>query len=97
MALAGAFAQIVVDGARWIAGGKLSLTPLADVVAAAAPGRIEAMGARLSAAAPWALETLRMGLAAPAFAALALVAAALLLAARPTPTPADALALRRWG
>ena len=45
LALAGAFSQIVVDGARWIAGGSLSLTPLVDLLTAVAPGRIEALGA----------------------------------------------------
>lgn len=87
LALAGAFSQIVVDGARWIAGGRLSLTPLSDVLAAAAPGRLEALGARLDAAAPWARAILGLGLEAPAFLALAGLAALLLIVARPAEEP----------
>lgn len=87
LALAAAFSQIVVDGARWIAGGRLSLTPLADVAAAAAPGRIEALAARLDASAPWARLLLRVGLETPAFLALAALAAALLIIARPAQEP----------
>lgn len=91
LALAGAFSQIVVDAARWIAGGDLSLTPLADLIMAAAPGRIEALGAKLDVSAPWALAPMQAGLSAPAFAALALLAGALLFLARPAHDPAHAL------
>ena len=96
LALAGAFSQIVVDGARWIAGGSLSLTPLVDLLTAAAPGRIEALGAKLDVAAPWAAGIMQLGLATPAFAALALLAAILLAVARPSRDPHAALHAHRW-
>lgn len=89
VALAGAFAQVVIDGARWIAGGRVALTPLADLLTAAAPGRVEALGAWLDAAAPWASGLTRTALATPAFAALAALAALLLWIARPPRDVAD--------
>ena len=96
LALAGAFFPMVVERARWIAGGSLSLAPLVDLLTAAAPGRVEALGARLDASAPWAAEAMRLGLAVPAFAALALVAAVLLAVARPARDRQAALHAHRW-
>lgn len=83
IALAGAFALTAVDGARWIAGGRVALTPLADLVAFVAPGRLEALDARLGAAAPAALSLTRAALALPASLVFALAAFVLLLIARP--------------
>ena len=90
IALAGAFAQTTIDGARWIAGGRVVLTPLADLVAIVAPGRLEALDARLGEASPAALALARGLLALPASLVLALAAAALLLVARPRPQDAPA-------
>jgi hypothetical protein len=77
--LVAAFAQVVVDGARSIAGGSLSLTPLGALVETLAPGRWESWGARFGETAPglWRLLS-----GAPAVLALALAAIAALLSAR---------------
>lgn len=83
LALAGSFAQVVVDGARWIAGGRLALTPLEDLLTTAAPGRVEALAGALEAASPWASRVLGAVLATPAFVDLAALAVLLLLAANP--------------
>jgi hypothetical protein len=82
--LAGAFAQVVVDGARSVAGGAVLLTPLGALVEAAAPGRAAAWRGALSAFSPSAgtLASATLGIL-PAGLALALVASLLLLLARP--------------
>ncbi|QLP96747.1 MAG: hypothetical protein HZY79_04170 [Rhodoblastus sp.] len=87
----------MIDGARWLAGGRLSLTPLADLLTMAAPGRVEALGARLDAAAPWTAQLSRLVLATPAFAALAALAALLLVLAQPPRDALDALGASRGG
>ena len=81
VALAGGFAQFVVDGARSIAAGAPVWTSLGGLIEAAAPGRLEAIGPRIASQLhPLLWDPLATTLlAAPACLVLALLGGALLL------------------
>ncbi len=87
IALAGAFAAAVIDGARWVVGGSFAPTStgaalywLSPKLLAAAQSFVES---RLGA---WAWnEVLVRALLAPAFVALTILSAVLFLVSRPPP------------
>jgi hypothetical protein len=82
--LAGGFAELVVDGARSLAAGAVSLAPMSALVEAALPGRLAVWGRTIAGVSAVLWDPVLTGvLAAPAFAVLALAGCALLLLARP--------------
>ena len=88
IALAGAFAAAVIDGARWVVGGTFSPTSTGAAIYWLSPKALAGLQAfvegRLGA---WAWnDVLLRALLAPAFVALTLVSALLFLVSRP-PTP----------
>ena len=81
--LAGGFAQLVVDGARSLAAGAVSLAPMSALVEAAAPGRLAVWGPKVGGVSAFLWDPVLTGvLAAPGFVVLALAGCALLLLAR---------------
>ncbi len=87
LALAGAFAAAVLDGARWIANGAWAPTSTGAALDWLSPKALTAaerfVESRLG---PWAWnEVLVKALVTPAFAALTLLSALLFLVSRPPP------------
>jgi hypothetical protein len=83
LSLAGAFAALVIDGTRSIAGGRILLTPLSDLLAARLP-LIERMAQSLH---PFLWDPLAKSiLHVPIWLVLVLLGVALLQLARP-PAP----------
>ena len=87
IALAGAFAAAVIDGARWVVGGTFSPTSTGAAIYWLSPkvlaGLQTLVESRLGA---WAWnDVLLRALLAPAFVALTLVSALFFLLARPPP------------
>lgn len=85
LALAGAFAAAVLDGARWIANGTWAPTSTGDALDWLSPKGLAAaerlIDSRIGA---WAWnDVLSRALIAPAFAALVLVSAVFFLISRP--------------
>ena len=87
IALAGAFAAAVIDGARWIVGGSFAPTSTGAAIYWLSPKALASIQSfvesRLGA---WAWnDVLVRALLAPAFVALTLVSALLFLLSRPPP------------
>jgi len=87
IALAGAFAAAVIDGARWIVGGSFAPTSTGAAIYWLSPKALASIQSfvesRLGA---WAWnDVLLRALLAPAFVALTLVSALLFLLSRPPP------------
>jgi hypothetical protein len=87
LALAGAFAAAVLDGARWIANGTFAPTSTGAALDWLSPkGLAAAQRFVESRIGDWAWnDVLSKALFAPAFAALVLVGALMFLASRPPP------------
>ncbi len=87
IALAGAFAAAVIDGARWIVGGSFAPTSTGAAIYWLSPKALASIQSfvesRLGA---WAWnDVLVRALLAPAFVALTIVSALLFLLSRPPP------------
>ena len=94
LSMAAAFAALVVDGTRSIAGGRALFYPLGDTTAWLAGARFEAMTNVLSTA-PALVRTLAAGLfAAPAWVVAGLLGMGLLLLGR-NPSQGPGLPLHR--
>ncbi len=89
MALAGAFAALIVDGTRTIAGSAISITPLSQLMQAKLPAW-QAAAAKLNPL--LADPVLKDTVALPIWVALAIVGLLLMWIARRRPSPIGTLA-----
>lgn len=85
--LAGGFAQVVIDGARSIAGGSPSAAGLSSLIDFLAPGRAQHL---LESSSGLAGAVLKLALSAPSAIVLTGLAAALLVLASPVRREANA-------
>jgi hypothetical protein len=87
IALAGAFAAAVIDGARWVVGGTFDPTSTGQAIYWLSPKALAGVQAFVEGRlGPWAWNDLLLrALRAPAFVALTLVSVLLFLVSRPPP------------
>ncbi len=87
LALAGAFATALIDGARWVVGGTFAPTSTGSAIYWLSPKALASLQAFVEGRlGPWAWDdVLLQALLAPAFLALTLLSALLFFLSRPPP------------